>query len=60
MKDGGWRPKALVVLPVEEGNGQQEPLYPGGEGTFPDREEADKQAFVMAKVWIDQKVAANP
>ena len=45
LKTGGWIPRALVVLPAEEGNGQQELLYLG-EATFPVREEADmSEAF---------------
>jgi hypothetical protein len=52
MKTGGWIPRALVVLPAEEGNGQQELIYPG-EATFPVWEEADKHAFEMGKQWID-------
>jgi hypothetical protein len=60
LKTGGWLPRALVVLPAEEGNGQQQLLYPGGEATFPVREEADKQAFEMRKKWIDRKMAGNP
>jgi hypothetical protein len=59
LKTGGWIPRALVVLPAEEGNGQQELLYPG-EATFPVREDADKQAFEMGQQWIDQRLAAKP
>jgi hypothetical protein len=59
LKTGGWIARALVVLPTEEGNGQQELLYPG-EATFPVREEADKQAFEMGQRWIDQRLAAKP
>jgi hypothetical protein len=39
-KSGGWVPKALVVVPADEGNGQQELQYPA-EGTVATREEAD-------------------
>jgi hypothetical protein len=59
LKTGGWIPRALVVLPAEGGNGQQELLYPG-EATFPVREEADKQAFEMSHQWIDQRLVGNP
>jgi hypothetical protein len=58
LKTGGWIPRALVVLPAAEGNGQQELLYPG-EATFPVREEADKHAFAMGKQWIDRRLAGN-
>jgi hypothetical protein len=58
MKAGGWVPKALVVVPEAEGNGQQELQYPA-EGTIPLREEADAQAFAMAKQWIDERLAGH-
>jgi hypothetical protein len=58
MKTGGWIPRALVVLPAEDGNGQQELIYPG-EATFPVWEEADKHAFEMGKQWVDQKLAGK-
>jgi hypothetical protein len=56
LKAGGWIPRALVVVPAEEGNGQQELTYPG-EADFPMREDADREAFEMAKQWIDQRLA---
>jgi hypothetical protein len=56
LKSGGWVPKALVVIPEAEGNGQQELLAPG-ETTLALREEADKQAFTMAKQWVDERLA---
>jgi hypothetical protein len=58
MKSGGWVPKALVVVPEAEGNGQQELQYPA-EGTLPTREEADAQAFAMAKQWVDERLAEH-
>lgn len=56
LKMGGWLPKALVVIPQEEGNGERELL---GESTLALREEADQQAFLMGKRWIDQKEAGQ-
>jgi hypothetical protein len=56
LKSGGWVPKALVVIPEAEGNGQQE-LMPPAEHTLALREEADKQAFAMAKQWVDERLA---
>ena len=56
LKAGGWIPKVVVVIPEEEGNGEREIL---GEGTFVEREEADKQAFLMGKASIDQKEAGE-
>lgn len=56
LKSGGWVPKALVVIPEAEGNGQQELLAPG-ETTLALREEADTQAFTMAKQWVDERLA---
>jgi hypothetical protein len=56
LKAGGWIPKVVVVIPEEEGNGEREIL---GEGTFVEREEADKQAFLMGKAWIDRKEAGD-
>jgi hypothetical protein len=58
LKAGGWVPRAVVVLPSEDGDGQQELLYPS-EGTFPMREDADRQAFEMGKQWIDQRLAGD-
>jgi hypothetical protein len=54
LKAGGWMPKVVVVIPQEEGNGEHEIQ---GESTFIEREEADKQAFLMGKAWIDRKGA---
>ena len=56
LKAGGWIPKVVVVIPEEEGNGEREIL---GEGTFVEREEADKQAFLMGKTWMDRKEAGD-
>ena len=56
LKAGGWIPKVVVVIPEEEGNGEHEIQ---GEGTFVEREEADKQAFLMGKAWIDRKEAGD-
>ena len=52
LKAGGWSPKAVVVLPEAEGNGERELE---GESTFALLEEADTEAFHMAQQWIDQK-----
>jgi hypothetical protein len=49
-------PKALVVIPEAEGNGQQELVAPG-QTTVALREDADKQAFAMAKQWVDERLA---
>jgi hypothetical protein len=56
LKAGGWMPKVVVVIPEEEGNGEHEIQ---GEVTFIEREEADKQAFLMGKAWIDRKAAGD-
>ena len=56
LKAGGWIPKVVVVIPEEKGNGEHEIQ---GESTFIEREEADKQAFLMGKVWIDRKAAGD-
>lgn len=56
LKSGGWVPRALVLLSEEEGNGEHEVQ---GEAAFALREEADKQAFLMGKQWIDRKEAGN-
>jgi hypothetical protein len=58
LKSGGWVPKALVVIPEAEGNGQQE-LLPPGESTLALREEADQQAFTMGKQWVDERSAGQ-
>ena len=55
-KAGGWVPKTLVVIPEAEGNGQQELQYPA-EGTLATREDADTQAFAMARRWVDERLA---
>ena len=54
LKAGGWMPRVVVVLPEEEGNGERELQ---GETTVAEREEADKQAFLLGKAWIDRKGA---
>lgn len=56
MKAGGWVPKVVVIIPEEEGNGERKLL---GDVTFVEREEADKQAFLMGKAWIDRKAAGE-
>src|SRR5438094_6730763 len=40
LKSGGWVPRALVVVPSEEGNGEQELIAPGS-SPVATREEAD-------------------
>jgi hypothetical protein len=40
LKSGGWVPRALVVIPSAEGNGEQELLAPGS-SPVATREEAD-------------------
>jgi hypothetical protein len=55
-KAGGWIPRALVLLSEEEGNGEHELQ---GEATFALREEADEQAFLLGKQWIDQKASGG-
>lgn len=52
LKAGGWIPKVVVVVPEAAGNGEHELQ---GEATFAEREEADKQAFLMGRAWIDRK-----
>jgi hypothetical protein len=52
MKSGGWVPKALVVMPEVERNGQEELQYPA-EATLAQREEADAAALAMGKRWVD-------
>jgi hypothetical protein len=56
LKSGGWVPRALVLVPEEEGNGEHELQ---GEATYALREEADEQAFLMGKQWIDRKAAGR-
>jgi hypothetical protein len=52
-KSGGWIPRTLVILPEEEGNGERQLEDPT---MFAEREEADKHALLMGKLWVDQKV----
>ena len=56
MKAGGWVPKALVVVPEAEGNGQQELQHPA-EATRALREEAE--AVAMGKRWVDERLAGE-
>jgi hypothetical protein len=58
LKSGGWIPRALVVVPSEEGNGEQELLDPGASAAAT-REDADQQAFAMGKQWIDERLAGR-
>src|SRR5437667_4910756 len=58
LKSGGWVPRALVVVPSEEGNGEQELIEPGA-STVSTREDADIQAFAIAKRWIDERLAGR-
>ena len=55
LKSGGWVPRALVVIPSEEGNGEQDLNDPGA-STVSTREEADTQALTIAKQWIDERL----
>lgn len=56
LKSGGWVPKAVVVIPEAEGNGERELQ---GEATCAALEEADTEAFLMGKQWIDAKSAGE-
>jgi hypothetical protein len=56
LQSGGWIPRAVVVLPSADGNGERELQ---GQATFVEREEADEQAFLMGKEWIEQKKAGK-
>jgi hypothetical protein len=58
LKAGGWVPRALVIVPSEEGNGEQELLEPGASAVST-REEADEQAFIMSQRWIDARLAGR-
>jgi len=58
LKARGWVPHALVIVPSEEGNGEQETLAPGS-SPVTTREEADAQAFAMGKRWIDERRAGH-
>jgi hypothetical protein len=58
LKAGGWVPRALVVIPADEGNGEQELSAPG-ESTVATREDADTQAFTLAKQWIEERLAGR-
>jgi len=58
MKSGGWVPKALVIVPEAEGNGQQELQYPA-EASLVLREEADVEALAMGKQWVGEKLTGD-
>ena len=58
MKAEGWVPKALVVVPEAEGNGQHELQYPA-EATRALRGEADAEAVAMGKRWVDERLAGH-
>ena len=58
LKSGGWVPRALVIIPSAEGNGEQELLEPGASAVAT-REEADRQAFIIGKQWIDERLAGH-
>jgi hypothetical protein len=58
LKSGGWIPRAVVVIPSEEGNGEQDLNDPGA-STISTREDADTQAFTIAKQWIDERLAGR-
>ena len=58
MKAGGWVPKALVIVPEAEGNGQHELQYPA-EDVRVLREEADAAAMAMGKQWVDERLAGE-
>jgi hypothetical protein len=55
LQAGGWVPRAVVVIPSEEGNGEHD-LHEPGASTGATREEADTQALSLAKQWIDARV----
>jgi hypothetical protein len=58
LKTGGWVPRALVVIPADEGNGEHELNEPGA-STVATREEADTQALTLAKQWIEERLAGR-
>ena len=58
LKSGGWVPRAVVVIPSEEGNGEQDLNDPGA-STVSTREDADSQALTIAKQWIDERLAGR-
>lgn len=58
LKAGGWVPRAVVVIPSEEGNGEQD-LHDPGASTVATREDADAQALTIAKQWIEERLAGR-
>ena len=58
LKAGGWVPRAVVVIPSEEGNGEQD-LHDPGASTVATREAADAQALTIAKQWIEERLAGR-
>ena len=56
LKAGGGGPRALVVLPSAEGNGEHA-LSESGASTVATREDADTQAVVFAKQWSEERLA---
>jgi hypothetical protein len=58
LKSGGWVPRAVVVIPSEEGNGEQEIIEPGA-STVSSRVDADTHAFAIAKQWIEERLAGH-
>jgi hypothetical protein len=47
-----------VIIPADEGNGEQELIAPGA-STVTTREDADTQAFILAKQWIEERLAGR-
>ena len=58
LKAGGGGPRALVVLPSAEGNGEHA-LSESGASTVATREDADTQAIVFAKQWSEERLAGR-
>jgi len=58
LTSGGWIPRAVVVIPSEEGNGEQDFNDPRA-STVLTREDADSQALTIAKQWIDERLAGR-
>ena len=52
-----WSPRAVVSVKSDDGAWQRTPLYATSSVKFPTRQEADRSALDVAKVWIDALIA---
>lgn len=56
VSTGAWSPRVVVSLQTEDGSSPRTPLYATNAARWPTRDEADRHALDVARVWIDAAI----